>query len=390
MFNLIVNNGSASKKYSIYEDSKLLFCADYERVGDSFVKNERGGSQDEQNNEVQIDVELFNNALSDFVSSAIAKGCISSEKDIKKIALRVVAPGNFFQKHKKIDQKFLEFLDEKLQMSPLHIAPVQAEISNIMDLFSDSEIYAISDSAFHRSKPDYANIYAYPRDITKKLELYRFGYHGLSVSSVVNKLKKQYSLPEKLIVCHLGGGSSVTAVKNGRSVDNTMGYSPLEGVPMATRIGNADPNSLFAVMNEKDFDIDEIQNFLYKECGLKGVSGLSSDTRIILREDKEGNVFAKLALDYYSYEIKKVIGAYKTILGGVDAIVFTGTIGVRSSDVRKRILDGLESEGIIFDVSKNKLMIKNEGNIKSSKSKVDIWVLQTDEMAEMNRILASI
>lgn len=384
MFNIIVNNGSASKKYSLYKKDELLMTTHYEKIHESFLKTEIIKDKEEDN---EISPDLFKDAFNDFIENLLNKKIIKSEEDIKKIGIRIVAPGTFFQSNYLIDGKFLEELEDKKTISPLHIGPVQEEISEILDRMPKIPIYAISDSAFHKNKPKYSNIYAYPKEITKKLDLYRFGYHGLSVSSIVNKLKKENNLPEKLIVCHLGGGSSITAVKNGVSIENSMGYSPIEGIPMATRSGNVDPNSLFAIMYEKDFDSQEIQRFLYKDCGVKGISGLSGDTRVILIEAQKGNEDAKLALDYYAYEIQKTIGAYKTILGGLDTIVFTGTIGNRSSDIRKRICDGLESTGISLDQSKNKLMIKSEGSIKDQYSESEILVIETQEMSEMNRII---
>jgi acetate kinase len=387
MLNIIVNNGSASKKYSLYDENGLLLHVHYEKVEDYFLKTEKR-KESEESNEIELDE--FNNAYNNFIDSLIKYGFIKDEQDISKIGIRIVAPGSFFLDHYKIDNSFLESLEENKKLSPLHIDPVQKEINAILDKMPKIDLYAISDSVFHKNKPDYANIYAYPKDLTEKLDLHRFGYHGLSVSSIVNSLKEKDELPEKLIVCHLGGGSSITAVLNGESIDNTMGYSPMEGIPMATRSGNVDPNTIFAIMDEKDFDKEEIQQFLYKECGFKGISGLTGDTRVILRETQKGNQDAKLALDYYAYEIKKTIGAYKTILGGLDTIVFTGTIGVRSSDVRKRICDGLESSGIEIDQAKNKLTVKNNNLINEATSESKILVMETNEMDEMNRILSEI
>jgi len=387
MLNIIVNNGSTSRKYSLYKEDVLLMSAHYEKINNSFLKSE---ITKENYKEEEILVDIFKEAFKDFITTLIKENLINSEEDISKIGIRIVAPGTFFQHDYLVDSDFLEQLEDKKIISPLHIEPVQIEISEILDNMPKIPIYAISDSSFHKDKPKFSNIYAYPKDITEKLDLYRFGYHGLSVASIVNKLKEKGGLPNKLIVCHLGGGSSITAVKNGLSIDNSMGYSPIEGIPMATRSGNVDPNSLFAIMDEKDFTTNEMQKFLYKECGVKGISGLSGDTRVILTEAQKGNEDAKLALDYYSYEIQKTIGAYKTILGGLDAIVFTGTIGERSSDVRKRICDGLGALDISIDQSKNKLLIKSEGDIKDELSKTDVLVMRTHEMEEMNRILNEI
>jgi acetate kinase len=305
------------------------------------------------------------------------------------VGIRVVSPGTYFQEHRKIDSIFMENLEEKKNMSPLHIEPVQQEINEVLDRLPKIPFYAISDSNFHKDKPDYASIYSYPKKISKEMDIYRFGYHGLSVSSIVEKLKEG-GLPEKIIVCHLGGGSSISAVKNGVSIENSMGYSPVEGVPMATRSGDLDPNSIFSIMDYEGYDTKDMQNIIYKESGIKGISGISSDTRVILAEANKGNKDAELALDYYTYKIKKIIGSYYVVLGGLDAVVFTGTIGNRASEVRRRVCEGLESIGLDIDQSKNKMLVQDEGVISKTDSKVVAYVLETAEMDEMNNILNDI
>ncbi len=235
-----------------------------------------------------------------------------------------------------------------------------------------------------------AKLYAFPKKIIEKLGLYRYGYHGISVSSVVDDVKKNYTEYNNLVVCHLGGGSSITAVKNGQSFDTTMGFSPLEGLPMSTRAGSADPNALISIMDSEDFDTKELQNFLYKECGLKGLSGLSNDTRVILDEVSKGNPDAIKALDLYIYQIQKTIGSYFTVLGGLDAIIFTGTIGERSAEVRRRICNGLSILGVEMDPGKNKLQINGDGQITGTESKVKIFAIRTKEIKEMFRILQTL
>ncbi len=387
MFNLIVNNGSASRKYALYRGKEPLYCVHYEIVINEFLKTKKDSKKE---TEEKIDSEIFNDALGDFINELTKNNIIKTVDDINKIAIRIVAPGVFFQQHHIVDEKFLEMLDDKKHLSPLHIDPVQREISDLMDKIPNVPIYAVSDSVFYKDKPQCSSIYAYPKEVTEKLELYRYGYHGISVSSVVKKVEKQQKLPEKMIICHLGGGSSITAIKNGKPIDNTMGYSPLEGIPMATRIGNVDPNSLFAIMEEYDYEIPELQNFLYKECGFKGISNLSGDTRAVLKEAQLGNKDASLALEYYAYEIKKIIGGYRTILGGLDTIIFTGTIGNRSADIRKRICLGLEETGIILDDANNKIMVNSEGKISLDSSDTEILTIETNENGEMNEILESI
>jgi acetate kinase len=386
MINLIVNNGSASKKYSFYNEDGLIISVHYEKEDDNYIKTENLNGSKEK---TEITIDKFKNSFEDLIKSVIDKKIIASEDEINKVGIRVVSPGTYFQEHRKIDSIFMENLEEKKNMSPLHIEPVQQEINEVLDRLPKIPFYAISDSNFHKDKPDYASIYSYPKKISKEMDIYRFGYHGLSVSSIVEKLKEG-GLPEKIIVCHLGGGSSISAVKNGVSIENSMGYSPVEGVPMATRSGDLDPNSIFSIMDYEGYDTKDMQNIIYKESGIKGISGISSDTRVILAEANKGNKDAELALDYYTYKIKKIIGSYYVVLGGLDAVVFTGTIGNRASEVRRRVCEGLESIGLDIDQSKNKMLVQDEGVISKTDSKVVAYVLETAEMDEMNNILNDI
>ncbi|HMO78817.1 MAG TPA: acetate/propionate family kinase [Candidatus Paceibacterota bacterium] len=380
---IIVNNGSTSKKYAFYNDREYLFFCHYEETPDGFIVNEKFK---EVSKEQKIDKETFHSSFSNFIDKLLEYQLIDSEDDINAIAIRIVAPGIYFQDHKIIDEEYLLKLDDVYNLSPLHLKPVKDELFNIKERLGDIKIVGISDSAFHKNLPEVAKIYAFPKEIVKKNQLYRYGYHGISVNSVYDKFVQKYGNTSKIIICHLGGGSSVTAIKDGKSIETSMGFSPLEGMPMASRVGSADPNALIAVMESEDFDTKELQEFLYKECGVKAISGISADTRVLIEEAQKGNHDANLALDFFAYNLQKNIGAYYAVLGGLDALIFTGTIGERSAEMRRRILEKLEVFGLKVDHSKNKITINGEGLIQDTNSVTKIAILKTAEIEKMAEI----
>ena len=215
---------------------------------------------------------------------------------------------------------------------------------------------------------------------TKKYEIYRYGYHGLSFQSIVGKLKDKNSLPSKMIVCHIGGGISITAIKDGKSIDTSMGFTPLEGMTMATRVGDIDSGAVIYLSEVSGLKGMKFRQYLNKNSGLFGLSGgVSGDVRDLLKIEYE-NSDAKNALDIYAYKIQKQIGAYVAVLGGVDSLVFSGTVGERSFKMRKRICDGLEVFGLKLDNSKNEITDRIDAVISTFDSKVKIEVIKTNEM----------
>lgn len=250
--------------------------------------------------------------------------------------------------------------------------------------FPKTPIVGISDSAFHKNVPDFAKYYAIPKEISDKYEMYHYGYHGISVGSIVERLSKGGKIGNKTIVCHLGGGSSVVAVKDGKSFNTSMGYSPLEGLVMATRAGDIDPVVVIhlgrKLKKEKDSELEEYFN---EKCGLLGLSGISSDVRDLISAESKGDKNAKLAIDKLVMSIKKYIGAFSAQMGGLDTLVFSGTIGERSFIIRERILNGLEYLGINMNKSVNDKSEGVDAEISNSDSKVKVQVVLTDEMEDM-------
>lgn len=310
---LTANIGSASRKYALFDGTKEILRAHFELDNPDYKKA----------NEV-------------FIKKAKNYG------EIYAVGIRVVAPGAYFQEHKKITDEFLAKLTKAQEFAPLHITSTLKEIHELRALLPNIPFYCASDSAFHKTLPAVASTYALPAELVEKFELHRFGYHGLSLESVVKQLsEKSKKLPEKIVVCHLGSGSSITALKNGKSVDTSMGFSPLEGLVMATRSGSVDPSVILLLAEKSGLTPSELEKKLNTESGLLAVGG-SNDIRELLKMGKNGNANAKLALDLFAYRVRQYIGSYSATLGGIDALVFTGTIGERSEPMRERILQGLD------------------------------------------------
>ncbi len=310
---LIVNPGSESRKYALYSDTRELWSV--------HIENNHERLTEEQLADCQPDV----------------------------IAFRIVAPGDFFQSHRPVDPEYLQTLARARSRAPLHIDPVLAEIEFFQARFPASRLFAVSDSAFHRTLPDHARVYALPFSDTTDLELARFGYHGISLASIVRTLRERGAVPRRVVACHLGGGSSITALRAGESVDTSMGFSPLAGLPMATRAGDLDPGALSYLAEAKDLHGEQLTQYLAQESGFLGVAG-TADMRELLARELAGDERAALAIRLFVYQIRKFIGAYRAVLGGLDLLVFSGTIGERSEPIRSKVLEGLDLAGAGVEV----------------------------------------
>lgn len=380
---IIVNSGSVSKKYALYQGTELLLSAHFEILPTEFQIHLKKG--DTYSRSEKITRENFEEAFDFFIDTLIEKKLINKESDVAAVAFRIVAPGLVFQNDQIINKEYLAKIDVIAENSLIHIKAMRDEMNQVIDRLPKTPHFAISDSSFHSTNPEHVKRYAISNSATEKIELYRYGYHGISVSSIVEKMKSQNTLPAKMIVCHLGGGASLTAVLNGKSLENSMGYTPIEGILMSTRSGNIDAGAVLALMDYEDYDPSEMKEILFNESGLRAVSEVSADTRDLIEQAEKGNKKAILALDMYIHSIKKYIGAYIAILGGLDAIVFTATVGERSYKIRERICSHLEHLGISLDVDLNKKLNEHEGYINKPGSDVSILIQKTDEMAEMAR-----
>ena len=379
---LITNPGSSSRKYALYKGNTFLCSLHFEFEGKKVVYTLKKSSGEKDKKETKFsNLDSVASGLPDILTN---EGYIGGATNLDAILARVTAPGSYFAKDHIVDDECLKQLELAKERAPLHVPVVTSEIEQLKKTFEGTSVIEISDSAFHNSRPELMKAYAIDPELAEKFDIKRWGYHGLSVGSIVRFMLKQDILRKKTIICHIGSGASITAVLDGKSFDTTMGYSPLEGVMMATRTGSIDVPAALAIKRELKMQSDgEIEKYLNKKCGLLGVSGKSDDMREIIKLSEEGDTRGAFAHSLYIYRLQVAIGQMAASLKGVDAIVFTATIGERSDDIRKNVVDGLEYLGFALDTEKNlEKMDDRQVNIAAAGSK-PIYVIKTDESDEM-------
>lgn len=381
---LVINPGSTSKKYALFNGDVLIYSMFFEKTGDGFgVCREKNGVQQKCES---IEAHVYAKALEHFVSEAIADKVIEHANDIDAVGVRIVAPGTPFTKHAQLTDTYLTELEKTKDVAPLHTPSILEEIYAAKALVPHAVAYGISDSAFHASMPSYRRRIGLPQKDTDAYDINRFGYHGLSMSSLVRRGGSFFGVaPDRLIVCHIGGGISVTAIHYEESVDTSMGYSPSSGVMMGSRVGMFDADALVALMTKKDIrDIEKMPEYLNKESGFKGLTGFS-DLRLVLNQFTEGDEAALEAMQMFRYQLQRQIGGHYAVLGGLDAVILTGTAAVRNPFLRRYLLEGLGSLGILLDEERNESLIGKEGMIHSDRSDVSVAVMNNDEMGEIAR-----
>ena len=377
-FILVSNPGSSSRKYSLYKGRECLLNLHFEHehkqiIYTASINGERQPSKSVNISHIAFSATKLPKILNEHFGNDF-------HKQIKMVALRIVAPSSFFQQDRLLDRETITKLSSIESRAPLHINGALQEITLLNEVFSDCTLAGISDSAFHASMPAFTHLYDIPLETAYQHDVKRFGYHGLSVQSAVEKLKEAKLLPKRLIVCHLGSGASVTAVHRGRSFDTTMGYSPLEGLMMATRSGSLDITAVQVLQVKLKLDNLKLQQYLNYKCGLLGVSGHSPDIRELLKLDRCGDQRAALALDMYVYRIQQAVAQMAVGLSGLDALVFTGTVGERSSPIRRRVIEHLLFLGLQLDPHANHR--KHTGSVvrlSRSRSPVKIYIVPADE-----------
>jgi len=391
---LVLNSGSSSIKYQLFnmEDESVLARGIVERIGieDSFLEHEVNGD------EIVIEEDIPNHSKGiSLVIDALLDdnhGVLESMDEINAVGHRVVHGGEKFADSVKITDEVVEQMEDVSDLAPLHNPPNIAGIKVCQELMPGKPQVGVFDTAFHQSMPAEAYTYALPYKYYEKYGVRRYGFHGTSHRFVAKRaaklMDKDYS-DSKIITCHLGNGASVAAVKNGKSIDTSMGLTPLEGLVMGTRCGDIDPAIVPFLQEKENLSSKEIDNIMNKESGLLGISGISNDSRDIQEAAAEGNERAQLAGDVFEYRVKKYIGAYTAALGGVDAIVFTAGIGENAKGIRKGILDGLEYLGFELDEEANDTRGK-EIEISQTDSKTKVFIIPTNEELVIARDTAEI
>jgi acetate kinase len=331
--------------------------------------------------------EDFSRSLRQVLDRYLRTNVISNLHDITAVGIRLVAPGTFFQSHRIIDEVFIHKLREREGAAPLHIPHTLAEIAVVGAELPHAQFVAVSDSAFHRTLPSAARNYSIEVEDTLKFDIHRFGYHGLSVASVVRRFNElRGELPSRVIVCHIGSGVSMTAVKDGVSIDTTMGFGPDSGLIMGTRAGDLDAGALLELMRVKNIRSFDTLSYIQTRGGLRGLSG-EADFRFVLERAAQKDTAAVAALEHFTYRFQKELGALQMVLGGVDAIILTATAAERSASLRQHVLSSLGWFGVDVDTAKNDALISHDGIISSPSSPVLVMVVRTQEIEEMARVV---
>lgn len=381
---LVLNCGSSSIKYKLYnmDDHSVMAAGGAERIGldEAFVKvTLPNGEKKKIMHDMPDHKEGVNFVFSLLTDPEI--GAIKSLDEIDAVGHRIVQGGDLFEKSVIVDESVERGIESLCDLAPVHNAGHLKGIRAVDKLMPDVPQVCVFDNAFHSTMPDYAYLYAVPYELYEKYHVRRYGFHGTShryVSQRVCEFLGRDISTQRIITCHIGNGASVTAVKFGKCVDTSMGLTPLAGVMMGSRSGDIDASAVTYIMEKLGLQPQEMAEYLNKQSGVLGISGVSSDMREVEAAAADGNSRARLALDMYCYRIKKYIGAYAAAMGGVDIIVWTAGVGENQTDVREDSCKGLEFLGIKIDHEANNTQGK-EAVISAPDSKVTVCVIPTDE-----------
>ena len=383
---LVINAGSSSLKYQLLNPAsgELLAKGLCERIGiDGRFTYKPQLPGKEAIKEASVSMPTHSEAIQTVLNALVDEknGVIGSMKEIDAVGHRVVHGGEKFAKSVVITDEVMQAIEECNPLAPLHNPANIIGIKACQELMPGVPMVAVFDTAFHQTMPPVAYTYALPYEYYEKDKVRRYGFHGTSHKYVSQRAADMLGKPAeqlKLISCHLGNGSSVTAIDGGKSVDTSMGFTPLAGLPMGTRSGDIDAGILEYLMNKYGMDITEMLTVLNKKSGVQGVSGVSSDFRDLEEAFEKGNERAGLAVDMFNYGVKKLIGAYAAAMGGVDAIIFTAGVGENSASQRMAIASGLEFMGVKMDEDANKVR-GEERVISAPDSKVTVLLIPTNE-----------
>jgi acetate kinase len=383
---LIINSGSSSVKYQVIDTATKDYLAKglVESIGleRSQIKHEKRGAD-----KIKLEKEIpdHNTAIQLVLSLLVDEknGVLKSFDDLDAVGHRLVHGGEHFNSSVLITEDVLDVMDDCIKLAPLHNPANIAGIKAAKVHLPNTPMCGVFDTAFHASMPDYAYMYALPKKYYEKYGIRRYGFHGTSHYFVSRRFAELVGKPVEelnLISCHIGNGASVTAIKGGKSIDTSMGYTPLEGLMMGTRSGDVDGGAVLKIAEYEDMSINDMNMMLNKQSGIIGIYGKSSDLRDVEEDVEKGDKDAILAFNMYNYRIKKYIGAYAAALGRVDGIIFTGGVGENGDLTRGPVCADMECMGLYLDEEKNKSTIRGkEGFIEADNSKVKVAVIPTNE-----------
>lgn len=382
---LVLNCGSSSIKYALYnmDDKSVMTSGGAERVGldGAFVKVKLPNGEKKT---VMHDIPEHTEGVK-FIFSLLTDpeiGVIKDLNEIDAVGHRMVHGGEKFNKSVVLTDEVLKTFEECIDLAPLHNPANLKGVKAVSELMPGLPQVGVFDTAFHQTMPAHSYLYAIPYELYEKYGVRRYGFHGTShryVSKRVCDFLGVNPADKKVITCHIGNGGSIAAVDGGKCFDTSMGLTPLEGLMMGTRSGDIDGGAITFLEKKLGLDADGMSNLLNKKSGVLGITGISSDMREIESANDEGNERAKLALDMYSYRIKKYVGAYAAAMGGCDIIVFTAGVGENQASMREDVCKNMEYMGVKLDVEKNKTIRGEEAIISTPDSKVTVCVIPTDE-----------
>ena len=392
---LVLNSGSSSLKYQLIDmkNEKVLAKGNYERIGmrDSFVTHK----VDEGKHVINYYAKNHSKAI-EFVLNLLTKNTIKSLDEITAVGHRTVHGGEIFNRSVLITDEVIDAIEKCVPLAPLHNPAGLTGILACKKLMPNTPMVAVFDTAFHQTIPKERYIYPIPYEYYEKYGIRKYGFHGTShkyVSHRVAELMNASVKNLKTVVCHLGQGASICAVKNGISVDTSMGFTPLAGIAMGTRSGDLDPSILTFLMKNEKLTPDELDNILNKKSGIMGMSGISGDNRDLaesIKNNDENSERAKMALEAYTYIIAQYIAKYAVALNGIDVIAFAGGVGERGTTERKMICEKLKWMGVELNNNINSKTIAKEQEISKPESKVKVWVVPTEEELMIARETAAL
>lgn len=385
---LIINAGSSSLKYQLIDmdNENVLAKGNAERIGikDSLLTHEVMGKEKFK---ISKNFNDHTEAIKEVIKTLISadKGVITDMSEIGAVGHRVVHGGERFKESVLIDDEVMDAIRANIDLAPLHNPANIMGIEACMKIMPGVRMSAVFDTAFHQTMPREAFLYAIPYESYLKHGIRRYGFHGTSHKYVSLRAAQILNRPIeelKIVTCHLGNGSSIAAVKHGKSIDTSMGFTPLDGLPMGTRSGSIDPAIVSYLMEKEDLTIDETSEYLNKQSGVLGISGVSSDFRDLADAAADNVERAKLALEVFNYQVKKYIGEYAAAMGGIDCVVFTAGIGENTPAIREESCQGLEFLGIKVDPVKNnskEIQTSKEGIVSTDDTPVKVLVVPTNE-----------
>lgn len=382
---VVLNCGSSSIKYQLFNlpSREVLAKGLVDKIGlkGSVIKHSRSDGAD-----VKLEGEILDHqaGIEYLLGILISEkyGSMKSLDEIQAVGHRVVHAGEKFNGSVYISGDVIDALEECIDLAPLHNPPNLKGIYSITKLLPDIPQVGVFDTAFHQTMPDYVYLYGIPYSLYEKHKIRRYGFHGSShrfVSQRACEILGKNIADLKIITCHLGNGASIAAIKNGKSLDTSMGMTPIEGLMMGTRTGDLDIGAFIQIINKEEIDVPVANTLVNKHSGMLGVSGVSSDMRDVEIAAEQGNKRAQVTLEMYYYRIRKYIGAYTAAMGGVDLIIFTGGVGENDSITRYLTTKDMEYMGLEFDQEKNKGLRGKEAILSKENSKVTVMVVPTNE-----------